>query len=125
MGHEYLTSDEDHAEVVKRELLLLNPAVRSDPDRVREYLHPDFLEFGKSGRRWDLEAVVEALAIDPSSPSEETTELTPVHVADDVVLLTYRIDGQYGASLRSSLWVRDAGSWRLRFHQGTPAPSGS
>lgn len=95
MGHEYLTSDEDHAEVVKRELLLLNPAVRSDPDRVREYMHPDFLEFGKSGRRWDLEAVVEALA------------------------------SQYGASLRSSLWVRDAGSWRLRFHQGTPAPSGS
>jgi ribonuclease HI len=121
MGDEYRASAEDHAEVVSRELSLLNPAVRSDPHRVRELLHPDFLEFGASGRRWNLEAVVEALAIDPSSPSQEPTELAPVHVADDVVLLTYRIDGQDGASLRSSLWVREGGSWRLRFHQGTPA----
>jgi ribonuclease HI len=75
------------------------------------------LEFWASGRRWDLEAVVEALAIDPSSSSQEPTELAPVHVADDVVLLTYRIDGQDGASLRSSLWVREGGSWCLRFHQ--------
>jgi ribonuclease HI len=80
------------------------------------------LEFGASGRRWELEAIVEALAIDPSSPSLEPTELTPVRIADDVVLLTYRIGGQDGGSLRSSLWVREAGSWRMRFHQGTPTP---
>ncbi|MGV8977842.1 MAG: DUF4440 domain-containing protein [Cellulomonas sp.] len=118
-GSQNMGTDADRSDVVGRELLLLDPAVRSDSDRLRELLHPDFVEFGSSGRRWDVEAVVEALAADPSSPSQAPTELTPVSVATDVVLLTYRIEGARG-SLRSSVWVRDAGSWRLRFHQGTP-----
>ena len=43
-------------------------------------------------------------------------------LAGGVALLTYRIGGR-GGSLRSSVWVHDPGpGWRLRFHQGTPAP---
>jgi hypothetical protein len=38
------------------------------------------------------------------------------------VLVTYRAEPPEadGASLRSTVWVRDAGTWRARFHQGTP-----
>ena len=43
-----------------------------------------------------------------------------MRLAQDVVLLTYRTEG----SRRSSVWVRSAGSWQVRFHQGTPASSG-
>ena len=124
MSHrQNLGTDEEHSDVVSRELLLLDPAVRADPDRLRELLHPDFLEFGASGRSWDVETIVEALAANPSPPSQAPTDLRPVTVAADVVLLTYRIEG-VRSSLRSSVWVRDTGSWRLRFHQGTPIPSG-
>ena len=46
-----------------------------------------------------------------------------MRLAEDVVLLTYRVTGEPG-SLRSSLWVRDSeAGWRLRFHQGTRMPT--
>jgi ribonuclease HI len=89
MGDGQASASEDHAEGVQRELMLLDPAVRADPRKVRELLHPEFLEFGASGRRWDLEAVAEALAADPALPSAEATELAAVDLSRDVVLLTY------------------------------------
>ena len=44
-------------------------------------------------------------------------------LADDVVLVTYTSEVAHEAvdlAHRASLWVRAGGSWRLRFHQGTP-----
>ncbi|RFU21231.1 nuclear transport factor 2 family protein [Geodermatophilus marinus] len=115
-----MTGD-DLAAVVELERLLLRPDTRADPDRVAALLHPEFREFGASGRVWDGEAIVRALGADPEvRGTAEAFEV--VRLAEDVVLLTYRVTGHRG-SLRSSLWVRDgAAGWRLRFHQGTPAP---
>lgn len=42
--------DADAAEVVRLELLLLDPGVRNDPDRVLRLLHADFYEHGSSGQ---------------------------------------------------------------------------
>lgn len=121
-GPKETRADEDHREIVSRELLLLDPAVRSNSDRLRELLHPDFLEFGASGRSWDIDSTVELLGADPSLPSLAATNFKPVTLGTDVVLLTYRLEGAR-SSLRSSVWVRDTGPWRLRFHQGTLTPS--
>jgi ribonuclease HI len=110
--------DEDVAEVVSRERQLLDPALRASEDRVGELLHPDFLEYGASGRIWPRAGVIAALAGDPDV-SGEGIDFSPVKLADDVVLLTYRIEGD-APSLRSSIWVKDpVRGWRLRFHQGT------
>jgi len=115
---------EDLAEVVRREQLLLDPGVRAAADRVQELLHPDFVEHGASGRVWNRAAVTAAPGADPEV-SGEATGFSPVALAQDVVLLTYRIEGPAG-SLRSSVWVHDpAAGWRLRFHQGTrSSPAG-
>ncbi len=56
--------DEDLDEVVACERLLLEPNVRARPDAVLARLHPDFVEFGASGRTWDGPAVVDALAVE-------------------------------------------------------------
>ena len=110
----------DLEEVVRCERLLLDPAARATADVVLSLLHPDFVEHGASGRVWDRHALMAALSEDPAV-SGEGTDFVPVLVAEDVVLLTYRIAGPAG-SLRSSVWVREAGAgWRLRFHQGTPS----
>lgn len=53
-------SDEDLAEVVRRELQLLEPECPARPAAVLALLHPGFLEFGASGRRWDAASTVEA-----------------------------------------------------------------
>src|SRR6476620_1658032 len=54
--------DEDLAAVVRRELALLEPAVRRSPDDVRALLHPDFIEYGASGRTWNRDSVTTATA---------------------------------------------------------------
>jgi len=111
-------------EVLRLERLLLDRAVRSEGGRLEALLHPDFLEHGASGRVWDRDAVVKALPADPGV-SGVAFGFLPVRLSDDVVLLTYRIDGPR-PTLRSSVWVRDESSgWRLRFHQGTRVPDAS
>jgi hypothetical protein len=107
---------EDVADVVQREQLLLDPALRADPEAAARLLHPDFLEFGKSGRVWDRESVLVMMASDPGV-SGRASDFAPTRLCDDVVLLTYRsADG----TLRSSIWVRDGASeWLIRFHQAT------
>ena len=107
-------------EVVRRlEHELLDPPVRADAGRVAALLHPEFEEIGRSGRLWGRDAIVESLADEAPSPVALEILATET-VTDGVVLVTSRASDPRGASLRSSLWLRVDGRWRLRFHQGTP-----
>ena len=111
--------DDDERAVVERELALLRPEVRRDPDRVRALLHPDFTEVGASGRVWDRESVPAV-----TSGTEEpirASELGTRRLSPDAVLLTYLSDASGRQARRSSIWVRDAAAgWLLLHHQGTP-----
>ena len=114
--------DTETAAVVELERLLLRADIRADRHKVEDLLHEDFQEIGASGRVWDRETIVDALAATPEAPGTPEA-FAPARLAEDVVLLTYRVSGEAG-SLRSSLWVRDSASgWQLRFHQGTPMPT--
>jgi ribonuclease HI len=126
MERDDMGGTEDRAEVLRRELLLLDPVVRADPGRVRRLLHPEFVEFGASGRIWDGNAIVEALAADSAPVQRRAVDLVPVRLSVDTILVTYRVDDLERASLRSSVWLRNTdGEWLLRFHQGTSIPSGT
>ena len=108
----------DLERVVARELALLDAEVRRHPDRVRAFLHSDFLEFGASGRVWDRTSIAEV-----TSGVDEPITATDVEVRrlrPDVALLTYRSHAGERHALRSSVWVRESGDWLLVFHQGTP-----
>ncbi|HEX6445549.1 MAG TPA: nuclear transport factor 2 family protein [Streptosporangiales bacterium] len=118
--------DDDLAEVVAAERALLDPQVRRDRARVDALLHPDFVEFGSSGRRWDREGILAMLAAEPPAdgPVAEVDRIDAVRLADDAVHLTYtacRADGTLRR--RSALWRRVDGRWLLYFHQGTPVPT--
>ena len=115
-----LTVSETDEEVVARlERELIEPAVRSDASRVAALLHPDFEEIGRSGTLWGRDAILEVLAVE-DAPAAEIAVLGTERLGSDVILLTARTVDERGASLRSSLWLRSGGRWRLRFHQGTP-----
>jgi hypothetical protein len=122
------TNNREIPELFERhERSLLDPAVRRDHNRVLELLAEDFVEFGASGLVWSRDQVVEELATeDFQPPALEAFECSLL--APAVALLTYRTvrtDAQTGTrtvSLRSSIWVEHEGTWRVRFHQGTPAP---
>ncbi|HSK53551.1 MAG TPA: DUF4440 domain-containing protein [Clostridia bacterium] len=77
-----------------------------------------FVEFGASGRLWDRPAVL-ALLAEPPRVEVMIDRDEVVRLADDVRLVTYRATLNGRRSLRSSIWVRRDGRWRLRFHQGT------
>jgi ribonuclease HI len=114
----------DIAAVITREKQLLDPRVRAQPEMVADILHADFREHGASGRAWDHVSTVEMLEDDPGLVCE-ANDFAAEQLADDVILLTYRIDGPR-PSLRGSVWCRQPdGAWRLRFHQGTLSSSGS
>ena len=87
------------------------------------------VEFGKSGGIYDKQSIIQALEGERSgSPPADQLELVDAMatlLSADTVLLTYRLRArplagtEALASLRSSVWKRQDGRWRLLLHQGT------
>ena len=95
---------------------------RYDAAHVERVLHPDFFEFGQSGRVWTLATL--AMTGDPIEVELPLPVYRSELIAPDVVLAHYesrQLDGS-GVANRSSVWLRTPDGWRLRFHQGTPKP---
>jgi len=101
---------------------------RQNRSRLERLLHPDFVEFGRSGRRYSRSEVLAEFS-GPGAALEavhaEHFEL--VELAHGAVLLTYlsahkTATGElHRHTLRSSVWLETETGWRIRFHQGTPA----
>lgn len=119
------TEDAAVREVVAAERALLDRRVRRDRARVEQLLHPEFFEFGVSGRRWDRASTLAMLADEPDGdgPVAEVDRIDGVRLADDVVHLTYTSRGPDRTVHRSVLWRRVDGRWLLYFHQGTLVPA--
>lgn len=116
-------SPSDEERVIGLERELLSDAVRADPAAVAALLHPQWTEVGRSGRLWqrdELLAEIAPLANDGGPAEAVSMDVVSVtKLADDVILLVWRAVAADRTTLRSSLWVRDGGDWRQRFHQGT------
>ncbi|MFE7777165.1 DUF4440 domain-containing protein [Streptomyces sp. NPDC057445] len=111
---------------IEGEIRLLDPVVRTRPALLAGLLHPEFLEIGTCGRRWDRDSTIDALvqqgarAFRPITASDmKGTELAP-----DVVHLTFVGESNGCRSHRSSLWRRTGDTWLLYFRQGTPFGAG-
>jgi hypothetical protein len=116
-------NEEICAHLIGCERALLDPLVRRDRAQVEALLAEDFLEFGSSGRVWDRQSIVDSLGSEDQS-ALTAEEMRCVLIKADVGLVTYRAvrtdaGGIESVTLRSSLWIREAGNWRMRFHQGT------
>ncbi|MFF3613249.1 DUF4440 domain-containing protein [Streptomyces sp. NPDC002580] len=106
---------------IEGELRLLDPAVRCSAELLGALLHPDFHEFGVSGRVWDRASVIEEMAPEGNAGSRMTTSrMKGVQLAADLVHLTFDTDDNGRRAHRSSLWRFTGDEWLLYFHQGTP-----
>jgi hypothetical protein len=109
------------------EMRLLEPAVRASEELLRELLHPGFIEFGSSGRKWDRTTIVGALRreLDRSGAAPASvSRMAGVELAPGLVHLTYMSDNNGRRAYRSSLWRLTGQGWRLYFHQATPTAEG-
>jgi hypothetical protein len=106
------------------ELELLQPATRASTQRLDALLANDFLEVGASGQSFGKSQVLVRLP-EESDVGFAVTDMHAHVLAPTVVLVTYLAErtheGRTTRSRRSSLWVNDTGSWRMRYHQGTHA----
>jgi hypothetical protein len=119
-----LQPDEDVQMVIGLELRLLQPQVRASAGELERLLHPDFHEFGASGRKWDRPGTILALTRErpPAGDAPATaSEITGVRLSGDVVHVTYLSRRDQRSARRSSIWLRTGAEWRLYFHQGTLA----
>jgi hypothetical protein len=112
------------------EEMLIDPSVRSSPEKVADLIADEFLEFGRSGRTYDKTSVIRMLSEEAAfggSIAPQMRDFMARELAPDVVLLTYRTvgqgpdDGRAIHTLRSSVWKMIGGRWQIIFHQGTLA----
>lgn len=100
--------------------------VRRNRQRMERLLHPDFVEFGRSGKRYSRADIVDEFGPISELPTVRSRNYELAVLAEDIVLLTYAsahedADGkQYRHTLRCSVWVCTEIGWQMRFHQGTP-----
>jgi hypothetical protein len=120
-------SDDDLlATLTALERELHEPVVRRNVRRLRELLHPSFVEIGRSGYRIDLADVLRDLPTEGGNGSIVAEGFELLRPAEGVAILLYRsahrspsgVDSRH--SMRSSTWVCESGEWRMVYHQGTP-----
>ena len=110
------------AELLALEERLLDPAVRAVPALVRALLAPEFTEFGASGRVFNRDAILAALASEPPRLARQARGFKVRQLAPGVALTTWRVTRADGVeTLRSSVWQQQGGHWQMVFHQGTLA----
>lgn len=100
--------------------------IRGDGARLKTLLHPNFREFGRSGRTYHREDTLASMPGQPQAYEILSEDFQAEELAAGLALLTYRsarlnADRTMGRhTLRASLWQLTGVGWQLRFHQGTP-----
>jgi hypothetical protein len=95
-------------------------------EELEARMTPDFVEFASAGRVYDRSALVAEL-FGKVPPPIRVEDFTVRELGPDVALITYRSvierpdDEPPAIALRSSIWCRKDGSWRMTFHHWTPA----
>jgi hypothetical protein len=99
---------------------------RRNRKRMEMLLHPDFMEFGRSGTRYTRSDILGGFGPERVLPAVQSRQFDLVVLAEGVALVTYlsahedAVGNLYRHTLRSSIWVCSDVGWQMRFHQGTP-----
>lgn len=116
-------SEEDRRALMRLEEAMWREETRFDLAFMERALAPDFFEFGRSGRTYTRQQILDF----PKAPIAAQLPLEDFRVRlldANTVQLTYNSHVRYQDVMehgrRSSIWSRSGDTWVLRFHQGTP-----
>src|SRR5438309_8012684 len=94
---------------------------RRNRHRMETLLHPDFVEFGRSGRRYTRTDILNEFGSTSVLPIVRSGSFDLAVLAEGIALLTYAsahedADGKQSRHmLRSSVWVCTEIGWQIRF----------
>jgi hypothetical protein len=116
-------ADDEIRQVIAAELQLHQPEVRGSA-AAAALMHPEYTEAGASGRWWDREDMLAAMADEPPDGAPVVaSQVQATRLAADVILVTYISQAGQRRAHRSSVWLRGPEGWQVRYHQGTLAAS--
>ena len=109
--------------IISLEKRLLSEQARSSRTELDALLSDDFIEFGKSGKIFNKDDILNSL------PKEvrlniQAKDFKFYLLSDDILQLTYKSSSRTGHgktvhALRSSIWKKYPSGWKMEFHQGT------
>ncbi len=108
--------------ILELEKELLNPEVRRSPEKLKNLLSEDFIEYCSTGEIYNYN-INDTFYED--NVSFELMDFKSRELADDCILATYKIIKTYHSdniikkSIRSSIWKFYDDKWKMLFHQGT------
>lgn len=110
------------AAAIEGELRLLDPLVRASAELLDQVLHPDYREVDSTGRHWDRSTIIDLLVsgLAPGPGRLTASRMCGIHLADELVHVTFDTEARGRRAHRSSLWRRTAAGWLLYYHQATP-----
>ena len=102
---------------------LLNPSFCKDIENLNSCLASDFTEYGQSGTIYGRDEVIRVLlSASDDRADTEIEDFTIRCLGSHAAVVHYtavRKGGMEKRSLRTSVWVKEEGEWKLHFHQGT------
>ncbi len=99
---------------------------RTSIAKLTELLHPNFVEIGYSGKTYNFNSMLEHLPKLPLDFIVWSQDFEYYQYDKNVIQVSYlsanlEKDGSLlRHAKRTSIWVRESGIWKMRFHQGTP-----
>jgi hypothetical protein len=105
-------------ESLERELV--SPNARKDRARMDQLLADDFEEYGSSGKVFRKSDILDTPF---ASASCNLSNFTFCDLAQGVTLVKYMSANSGRTAMRSSIWVKNGGTWQLLHHQGTVVPN--
>jgi hypothetical protein len=115
------------SKILLNHLYELEIEVRNDKNRLDELLHESFIEVGRYGKTYHKSDILANLPKQAISGAIRSQDYNLEVLSNDLALITDKsamMDENGNLSIhtfRPSLWQKVTGSWRIRFHQWTPA----
>ena len=112
--------------LIEQEVALHRYEVRTNRTEAVKLLHSEFREVGISGQAFDFDSILELMLNEkPSGLSIHSQDYEVIELEPNVHLVLYKsanYDENYNYDYyakRSSIWVLNGKTWKLKYHQGT------
>ena len=93
----------------------------SNMENLNNRIHDDFIEFGKSGKVFNKDSIIEYL-INLDDDRDIEIESFEINIMKkDFLVVNYISDEKEidKRAVRTSIWINENENWKLYFHQGT------